>query len=54
MYEAAIIQLKISAETCENNAPIYEADGDAAQAAHTRANAESYRAAIELLRNYGI
>lgn len=48
--EAAIAQLEVSAETCENNAPIWEAEGNHEQAALSRANAESYRAAICQLR----
>jgi hypothetical protein len=49
MYDAAISQLMISAENCENNAPIHEAEGNVEQAALSRANAESYRAAIAAL-----
>lgn len=49
MYEAAISQLIVNAETCENNAPIHESEGHSEQAALSRANAESYRAAVELL-----
>lgn len=52
MYEAAIIQLDISAGNCENNAPIYEAEGNQAQAELARSNAESYRAAIEQLKKH--
>lgn len=48
-HEAAIAQLLISAETCENNAPINEAEGNHAQAALERQNAEGYRGAIAAL-----
>lgn len=47
--EPAITQLGICAETCETNAPIHEAEGRTEQAALSRANAASYRAAIERL-----
>jgi len=50
MYNAAIAQLIVSAETCENNALIHEAEGRIEQAACSRANAESYRLAIEALQ----
>lgn len=49
MFDAAICQLTISAETCENNAPIHEAEGRIEQAALSRSNAESYRSAIAAL-----
>ncbi len=45
-HKAAIAQLVISAEVCENNAPINEAEGNHAQAKLERENAASYRAAI--------
>jgi hypothetical protein len=48
-FTAAIAELTRSAETCEHNAPIHEADGNAEQAALSRANAANYRAAIEAL-----
>jgi hypothetical protein len=48
-HEAAIAELDRSAETCEHNAPIHEAEGNAEQAALSRANAQGYRAAIEAL-----
>ena len=51
LYQAAIAQLGISADVCENNAPIHEAEGNAEQAALSRANAESYRAGIEALKS---
>jgi len=50
-FDAAINQLTISAETCENNAPIHEAEGNTEQAELSRASAVSYRAAIEHLQN---
>mgnify|MGYP001191846849 CR=1 FL=1 len=48
---AAIAQLSVSAETCENNAPIHEAEGNAEQAALSRANAVAYRSAIATLES---
>lgn len=50
MYESAIAQLEVSATTCENNAPIWEAEGNHEQAEASWHNAENYRAAIERLR----
>ncbi len=50
MYEAAIRQLTDSAEICENNAPIHEAEGRHEQSIRSRANAASYRQAIVCLR----
>jgi|GEM_PF-820015 len=47
---SAITQLDISARTCEGNAPAHEAMGNAEQAALSRANAASYRAAIARLQ----
>jgi hypothetical protein len=44
-----IAELTRAAETCEHNAPIHEAEGNAEQAALSRANAANYRAAIEVL-----
>lgn len=49
-YEAAIARLTVDAEICEHNAPIHEAEGNHAQAECSRANAASYRAAIERLQ----
>lgn len=49
MYEAAIIQLTVGAEIAENNAPIFEAEGNHEQAALSRSNAANYRAAIKEL-----
>ena len=49
MFQAAIAQLIISAETCETNAPIHEAEGNHAQAELSRQNAENYRYAISVL-----
>lgn len=49
MFESAIAQLEVSAATCENNAPIWEAEGNQEQAATSRQNAEDYRAAIQVL-----
>lgn len=49
-HDAAIAQLTISAEICENNAPINEARGDFDQAELERKNAEGYRAAIAALQ----
>lgn len=48
-HEAAIAQLLIIAEACENNAPINEARGNHAQAELERKNAADYRAAIARL-----
>jgi hypothetical protein len=48
--EPAIEELQRRAETCEHNAPIHEAAGDADQAALDRRLAESYRAAERHLR----
>lgn len=48
-FSAAIAQLVISAETCENNAPINEAEGNFEQAQLERENAAAYRAAIARL-----
>jgi hypothetical protein len=48
-YNAAIAQLIISAETCESNAPIWEAEGNREQAELSRKNAAAYRAAISVL-----
>jgi len=45
-FKAAIAQLEISAEICENNAPINEAEGNFEQARVERENAASYRLAI--------
>ena len=50
MFEAAIAQLTVSAEICEHNAPIHEAEGNHVQAELSRANAENYRYAISLLQ----
>ncbi len=50
---AAIEQLKISAEVCENNAPINEAEGNISQAALERDNAAAYREAIQALESAG-
>lgn len=49
MYQAAIAQLTVVAETCEHNAPIYAREGNAEQAAHARSQAESCRKAIYAL-----
>lgn len=48
-HGSAIVQLRISAETCENNAPIHEAEGNHEQADCSRKNAAAYRAAIAIL-----
>jgi hypothetical protein len=48
-FAAAATQLVICAETCENNAPIHEAEDNTAQAELSRANAASYRAAAAFL-----
>lgn len=50
---AAIEQLKISAEVCENNAPINEDEGNISQAALERDNAAAYREAIQVLEAQG-
>lgn len=49
----AIEQLKISAEICENNAPINETEGSLEQAALERENATAYREAILVLEAQG-
>jgi len=49
--EHAIAELEISLATAENNAPIWEAEGNLEQAAASRAHAESFRAALALLRS---
>lgn len=49
-HAAAIAELQRSAEICEHNAPIHEAEGNAAQAKLSRRNASAYRAAIDLLK----
>lgn len=46
----AIAQLEVALETVENNAPIWEAEGNHAQAEHCREAAEDYRAAIQRLK----
>lgn len=48
-FAAAIAQLQINAEICENNAPINEAEGNLEQAALERSNAKSYRDTIAAL-----
>lgn len=48
-YDSAIAQLTISAEVCETNAPINEAEGNHEQAAIERKNAQSFRDAIARL-----
>lgn len=48
-FSAAIAQLLVHAEICENNAPINEAEGNFKQAELERSNAKSYRAAIASL-----
>lgn len=48
-YADAIAQLTISAEVCETNAPINDAEGNHEQAALERKNAQSFRAAISRL-----
>lgn len=45
-FEAAIAQLRVNAEACENNAPIFASEGNAEQAELSARNAENYRAAI--------
>lgn len=49
-HSAAVAALQVAAETCETNAPIHEAEGNVEQAALSRSNAQSYRAAIETLQ----
>lgn len=48
-FSAAIAQLLIHAEICENNAHINEAEGNFEQAELERSSAKSYRAAIASL-----
>ena len=50
MFQAAINQLTISAEICENNAPIHEAEGNLAQAELSRTSASNYSEAIQRLQ----
>lgn len=50
IFGAAISQLTVTAETCEHNAPIHASEGNSEQAAHSRAQAASCRAAIGLLQ----
>lgn len=45
----AIAELERAAETCEHNAPIHLAEGNAEQAALSTANAQAYRAAVAAL-----
>jgi hypothetical protein len=45
----AVAQLEVAAQTCEHNATIHESEGNHEQAALSRSNAESYRAAITAL-----
>lgn len=47
---AAAVELDIAANTLEHNAPIHADGGNQAQAELSRANAASYRAAIERLQ----
>lgn len=49
MFEAAIAQLIVSAETCEASAPIHAKEGNIEQAECSAANARSYRNAIDFL-----
>jgi hypothetical protein len=46
----AIDELERAAERCEHNAPIWEVEGDPAQAQLCRLNAAAYRAAVEKLK----
>jgi hypothetical protein len=48
--EYAITELEIALNTAENNAPIYEREGNHEQAEACRRHAESYRAAIVKLK----
>lgn len=47
----AIAELEIAAATAENNAPIWEMEGNYAQAEYCRKRAEDHRAAIARLRS---
>lgn len=49
-HAAAIAQLEVSAQVCETNAPINEAEGNHEQAKLERDNAVAYRAAIAHLK----
>lgn len=49
-HAEAIAQLEISAQVCETNAPINEAEGNHEQAQLERDNAAAYRAAIAVLK----
>ncbi|APQ14645.1 hypothetical protein BJP27_24030 (plasmid) [Pseudomonas oryzihabitans] len=48
----AIAQLQVSLDIVETNAPLWEAKGDAEQAACSRGNAASYREAIGILEQH--
>lgn len=52
--EYAIAQLEVLLATAENNAPIWEAEGNHEQAAASRAHAESFRLAIEELNRSAV
>ncbi len=54
MHAAAIAQLMVSAETCENNAPIHLAEGNQEQAVACATNAVAYRQAITALEGTGL
>lgn len=49
IYQPAIRALERAADTCEHNAPIHATEGNAEQAACSKANGEGYRAAIAYL-----
>lgn len=49
-HAAAIAQLEVSAQVCETNAPINEAEGNHEQAKLERDNAAAYRVAIAHLK----
>jgi hypothetical protein len=50
--QGAIAQLEVSLDVVETNAPLWEAKGDLEQAACSRANAASYREAIQILTKH--
>lgn len=50
IFDYAIAALASATEVCETNAPINEREGDRAQAALERSNADNYREAIRKLQ----
>ena len=52
LFAPAISSLTVDLNTVQTNAPINEKEGNKAQAAFERKNAESYQAAIDYLSQY--